>query len=153
MIMHYLPRMQRLFPFMLDMGPQMVSHMLSQLISDNVPVWHSRRLAECVNRKGGNVTYDFFRCRANERIDEVPDGGHWFDRIMTQGEVGDFLRKMSAANPFIRPVTKRFVIANPREMGQRGGIKVEQLVSWQRFFLSLDYLKEGLARLRCNENL
>ena len=70
---------------------------------------------------------------ANDWLDEVPGGGHWFDGIMTEGEVGNFLRNMSAINPFIRPLTKRFVVANPREMGQRGGIKVEQLISWQRY--------------------
>jgi len=104
-----------------------------ELTLDNVPIWHSRRLAESVNRKGGNVTYMSFSQNANERLDEVPGGGHWFDGIMTEGEVGNFLRNMSAINPFIRPLTKRFVLANPREMGQRGGIKVEQLISWQRY--------------------
>ena len=52
---------------------------------------------------------------------------------MTHGQVGDFLRTMSTINPFVRPMTKRFVIANPREMGQRGGIRVEQLVSPERY--------------------
>jgi len=67
------------------------------------------------------------------RLDEVSGSGHWFDGIMTQGEVGDFLRNMTAINPWIRPLTKKFVIANPHKMGQRGGIKVEQLVSWQTY--------------------
>lgn len=70
-------------------------------------------------------------CPTNLRLEEVSGGGHWFDDIMTHGQVGHFLRNMSAINPFVRPVTKRFVIANPREMGQRGDIKVEQLISWQ----------------------
>lgn len=78
------------------------------------------------------MTYMSLNHNANMRLDEVPGGGHWFDGIMTQGEVGNFLRDMTAINPWIRPLTKRFVIANPREMGERGGIKVEQLVSWQR---------------------
>jgi hypothetical protein len=64
-------------------------------------------------------------------LDEVVGGGHWFDGVMTKGQVGDFLRNISAASPFVSRVTKRFVVANPREMGQRGGIKVEQLISWQ----------------------
>src|SRR5271168_5111126 len=133
MITRYLRKMLRRFPFTSGMDLPMVHTSTFELTLDNVPIWHSRRLAESVNRKGGNVTYMSFSQNANERLDEVPGGGHWFDGIMTEGEAGNFLRNMSAMNPFIRPLTKRFVVANPREMGQRGGIKVEQLVSWQRY--------------------
>lgn len=73
----------------------------------------------------------FFHYVINSSFEEVPSSGHWFDNIMTHGKVGDFLRNVSAINPFIRPVSKRFLVANPREMGQRGTIKVEQLISWQ----------------------
>jgi hypothetical protein len=68
-------------------------------------------------------------CRSNQRFDEVPGSGHWFDNIMTEGSVGNFLRNMTSEYPFERPTTHRFVVANPREMGFRGGIKVEQLLS------------------------
>jgi hypothetical protein len=68
-------------------------------------------------------------CRSDQRFDEVPSSGHWFDNIMTEGSVGNFLRKMTSEYPFERPTSHRFVVTNPREMGFRGGIKVEQLLS------------------------
>jgi hypothetical protein len=52
---------------------------------------------------------------------------------MTSGSVGQFLDNVSSAHPFIRPLSTSFLIANPREMGQRGDIKVEQLISWRRY--------------------
>jgi hypothetical protein len=70
----------------------------------------------------------------DERYDEVPGAGHWFDGVMTSGHVGQFLRKYTTGPPFPRPLTQSFVIANPREMGERGDIQVEQLISWQTYF-------------------
>jgi hypothetical protein len=54
---------------------------------------------------------------------------------MTDGQVGEFIRNMSTTSPIVKPITKRFLIANPREMDQRGNIKVEQLMSWQTYSL------------------
>jgi len=48
---------------------------------------------------------------------------------MTEGSVGDFLRNMTSEYPFDRFTSNRFAVTNPREMGSRGGIKVEQLLS------------------------
>jgi hypothetical protein len=83
--------------------------------------------------RGGNITFITIVAGLNIRYDEVPGAGHWFDGIMTSGTVGHFLRNVSSVHPFFRPITKSFLIANPREMGQRGDIKVEQLISWQRY--------------------
>lgn len=54
---------------------------------------------------------------------------------MAEGLIGEYLSDVSSRAPFTTPVTKSFVVANPREMGPRGGIKVEQLISWKRYQL------------------
>lgn len=88
-------------------------------------------------------------CRSDQRFDEVPNSGHWFDNIMTEGSVGKFLQNMTSEYPFERPTSHRFVVANPREMGFRGGIKVEQLLSHAEYgvfkeFLILDWVRSRL---------
>jgi hypothetical protein len=89
---------------------------------------------EAVRNQGGNIScVPMFE--VDDRLDEVPGAGHWFDGVMTSGSVGEFLRNVSSIRGFPRPVTKSFVIANPREMGERGDIQVEQLMSWQTFAL------------------
>jgi len=82
---------------------------------------------------GGNVEYCPVGSKTNARYEEVPDAGHWYDGIMTQGLIGEYLTNISSKPPFTAPITRSFVIANPREMGQRGGIKVEQLISWKKY--------------------
>ena len=85
-----------------------------------------------MRQKGGNVRYAILLTCLIQSFEEIPGGEHWFDGIMTHGLVGDFLQNVSRINPFISRVTKRFLIANPREMSQRGGIKVEQLISLEK---------------------
>jgi hypothetical protein len=86
---------------------------------------------EKVRQGGGNIEYFPRGPEINGRFEEVPGAGHWYDGIMTQGLIGEYLRNISSKSPFTTPVTESFVIANPREMGQRGDIKVEQLISSQ----------------------
>jgi len=100
-----------------------------------VPVWHSRYLVDKISRIGGNVEYYLMGSETNRRYEEVPNAGHWYDGIMTQGLIGEFLTTISSNPPFTAPTTRSFLIANPREMGQRGGIKVDQLVSWKTYLL------------------
>jgi hypothetical protein len=88
---------------------------------------------DAVRQNGGNISF-FFRFWADGRYEEVPGAGHWFDGVMTSGKVGEFFRNLSNTYEYPgipRAVTRAFVIANPREMGERGDIKVEQLISWQ----------------------
>jgi len=72
------------------------------------------------------------RERSNGRLEEVPGEGHWFDGVMTHGETKDFLRDITSHAPSSQFQNVKFVISNPREMGRRGDVTVEQLLTWQR---------------------
>jgi hypothetical protein len=118
---------------MLDMVLLMVCPFPTILKSDNVPVWHSRRLVDAVRQMGGNISFILILL-SDVRYEEVPGAGHWFDGVMTSGKISEFFQNLANTYEYPgipRAITKTFVIANPREMGERGDIKVEQLISWQ----------------------
>jgi len=66
---------------------------------------------------------------------------------MTEGSVGDFLRNMTSKYPFERSTSSRFVVVNPREMGSRGGIKVEQLLSPVEYTCPKSFLDGRLGEI------
>ena len=95
---------------------------------DNVPVFHSRRLNQLISRSNGSSRYV-----------ELEGKGHWFDGVMTSDSLQDFYddvlrRKASTA---ILPDIFDFVVPNSGDLGSKGGIHVDQLISPGR----LGYIK------------
>ncbi|KAA6409819.1 MAG: hypothetical protein FRX48_06431 [Lasallia pustulata] len=87
---------------------------------DNVPVFHSRRLSQLIWQTGSLTEYI-----------EMPGKGHWFDGIMATRSLREFYLKVLGTNEIDPELPQRFtmVVANPGDMGSRGGIIVDQLES------------------------
>ena len=87
---------------------------------DNVPIFHSRRLSQLIGQTGYPTEYI-----------EMPRKGHWFDGIMTTHSLREFYLKVLGRNEIGAELPQRFsmVVANPGDMGSRGGIIVDQLES------------------------
>ncbi|KAF8468375.1 hypothetical protein BDZ91DRAFT_695632 [Kalaharituber pfeilii] len=87
-------------------------------LDDNVPAFHSRRMRLLSSEAGLDTDYI-----------EFPGRAHWWDGVMTDGDIPSFLNYYIDAKPEIPvlPSAFRIVIANPADMGARGGIIVEQL--------------------------
>lgn len=87
---------------------------------DNVPAFHSRRLSQLIGQTGYPTVYV-----------EMEGKGHWFDGIMTTLSLTEFYMKVLGKNEVDPELPRRFtmVVANPGDMGSRGGIIVDQLES------------------------
>ena len=94
-------------------------------LDDNVPVIHTRRLVRLVhewNRNPKSITYD-----------EVPGKGHWFDGILSDQRIQNFLDifldKTINPNLDMPPFPDSFTLTtmNPFSTGTKGGIRILQL--------------------------
>lgn len=87
---------------------------------DNVPAYHSRRLNQLISQTGGFSEYV-----------ELQGAGHWFDGVMTTGPLREFYEYYLAKSRSLPALPMHFsiVVANPAEMGSRGGIVVDQLIA------------------------
>ena len=87
---------------------------------DNVPVYHSRRLRQLIDNSGFSSKYV-----------ELPGKGHWFEGIMATGPMRRFYDDISSIGTSKPILSENFSIVVPSsgDMGTRGGIKVDQLVS------------------------
>ncbi|KAI9877754.1 MAG: hypothetical protein M1830_002919 [Pleopsidium flavum] len=87
---------------------------------DNVPAYHSRRLNQLISQYGGSSQYV-----------ELPKLGHWFDGVMTTAPLRGFYEHYLDRGQDLPelPMIFSIVIANPGDMGSRGGIMVDQLMS------------------------
>ncbi|KAF2006183.1 hypothetical protein P154DRAFT_615539 [Amniculicola lignicola CBS 123094] len=85
---------------------------------DNVPTYHSRFLSQLLFQGGTNSSYH-----------ELPGQGHWFDTIMTTDQMKEFYRKQTASNETLPRKLEEFnfVVADPGDMGSKGGIRVLNL--------------------------
>lgn len=86
---------------------------------DNVSVYHSRRMSQLVSQTGSYSDYK-----------ELEGQGHWFDGVMTTASLCNFydrLLKGVAKKPSL-PRNFTIHIANPANMGSRGGILTDQLI-------------------------
>ncbi len=87
---------------------------------DNVPAFHSRRLRQLISQYGHPSRYI-----------ELPGKGHWFDGVMTTTCLRRFYSEV-LANPSTKPELPYcfdIVTANPADLGSRGGILIDQLIS------------------------
>jgi len=87
---------------------------------DNVPAYHSRRMNQLITQSNGTAAAAYV---------ELKDKGHWFDGVMSTSPLRKFyadILDLQAELPRI-PQSFRIVIANPADMGPRGGLVVDQL--------------------------
>ncbi|KAH7089554.1 hypothetical protein FB567DRAFT_590365 [Paraphoma chrysanthemicola] len=87
-------------------------------IDDNVPAYNSRLLAQQLQLAGANSSYN-----------ELPDKNHYYDGIMTTPVLTDFYYSQARNDAVLPRKLEQFtiVVADPGDMGSKGGIRVLQL--------------------------
>ena len=91
----------------------------------NVPAFHSRRLKQLISEKNSETT---------TRYSELQGKGHWYDGMMTTEPLRKFYEKiLKDPKPPALPLHFSIIIANPAEMGPKGGLIVEQLRTPSQF--------------------
>ncbi len=95
---------------------------------DNVPVYHSRLMSQLLSEAGWPSTYA-----------ELPNEGHWFDGVMTTEPLRNFYNKhlemprriqqqdLMSADATDPLAAFSLIVANPADMGSKGGIQVTYL--------------------------
>lgn len=88
---------------------------------DNVPVFHSRRLHQLIGQ---------FHDERRDTYSEIKGKGHWYEGIMTTPGLIRFYENV-LDEPSIPRLPKRFtiVVADAADLGSRGGIQVDALVT------------------------
>ena len=88
---------------------------------DNVPVFHSRRLHQLIGQ---------FHDQRRDTYSEMKDEGHWYEGIMTTPGLIRFYENV-LKEPSIPCLPKCFtiVVADAADLGSRGGIQVDALVT------------------------
>lgn len=88
---------------------------------ENVPAFHSRRMNQLISQINGNCDHQYV---------ELKGKNHWFEGVMTTVELlafYDILRCEATLTKLPQDFTT--MIANPADMGARGGLLVDQLTS------------------------
>lgn len=90
----------------------------------NVPTFHSRLMNFLLSQRGGNAGYY-----------EIEGAEHYFDGIMTTEPLRKFYQEHIPDGVAITKSLRRFtiVVANPGDMGSKGGITVTQLETPGRY--------------------
>ena len=88
---------------------------------DNVPAFHSRRMNQLISQMNTNSDHQYV---------ELEGKDHWFDGVMTTAPLLEFydIIGREADGPRL-PQAFTIVIANPADMGARGGLIVDQLIN------------------------
>ncbi|KAL6705360.1 hypothetical protein ACN47E_007009 [Coniothyrium glycines] len=88
-------------------------------VDDNVPAYHSRFLGQQLYLAGADSSYN-----------EVPGQNHWWDTIMTTADLLDFYHAQTQSEVVLPRKLQNFsiVVADPGDMGSKGGITVTRLV-------------------------
>lgn len=87
---------------------------------DNVPAYHSRRMSQLITESNSTASAAYV---------ELKDKGHWFDGVMSTLPLREFYAAIlnpQAGLPAL-PQCFSIVVANPADMGSRGGLVVDQL--------------------------
>ena len=87
---------------------------------ENVPVFHSRRMLQLMSPPFDSVPAKYV---------ELEGKGHWFDGIMSTAPLSDFYASVmgSGSERPALPFDFSLTVANPADMGSRGGLVVDQL--------------------------
>ncbi len=88
---------------------------------NNVPAFHSRRMNQLISQMNGESLHQYV---------ELKGESHWFDGVMTTAPLLEFYGLLGREAEWAKlPRNFTIVIANPAEMGARGGLLVDQLIS------------------------
>ena len=88
---------------------------------DNVPAFHSRRMNQLISQMNGDSPHQYV---------ELNGKSHWFDGVMTTVPLLEFYDILGReANWAKLPLKFTVMIVNPAEMGARGGLLVDHLIS------------------------
>ena len=88
---------------------------------NNVPVFHSRRMHELISRTNGDSPHQYV---------ELKGKNHWFDGVMTTIPLLEFYDILGREADWAKlPQDFTIIVANPADMGARGGLLVDQLIS------------------------
>ena len=92
---------------------------------DNVPAFHSRRMNQLISQMNTHSDHQYV---------ELEGKGHWFDGVMTTAPLLEFydILGRKADRPRL-PEEFTIMIANPADMGARGGLIVDQLLNPDQF--------------------
>lgn len=87
----------------------------------NVPVFHSRRMNQLISLTDADSPHQYI---------ELKGRSHWFDGVMTTLPLLDFYDILGREDDWAKlPQHFTIMIANPADMGVRGGLLVDQLIS------------------------
>ena len=89
---------------------------------DNVPAFHSRRLNELISQSAGGIAPKYV---------ELKGKGHWFEGVMSTPSLRVFYRDILRDEATWPKLPQKFtvIVANPADMGPRGSVLVDQLIS------------------------
>ena len=89
-------------------------------VDDNVPAFHSRRMNQLISESNNDSRHEYI---------ELKDRNHWFDGLMSTRPLREFYRNILGGESDLPQLPRSFsiVIANPADMGSRGGLVVDQL--------------------------
>lgn len=89
-------------------------------VDDNVPVFHSRRMSQLISESNNDARQEYI---------ELKDRNHWFDGVMSTQPLRKFYQDILGGYSDLpqSPQSFSIVIANPADMGSRGGLIVDQL--------------------------
>jgi hypothetical protein len=87
----------------------------------NVPAFHSRRMNQLVSQSAKDTSHDY---------SELEGRGHWYDGVMTSLPLRKFYANLLGVGGEPKlPQTFSIVVSNPADMGPRGGLVVDQMIT------------------------
>lgn len=90
-------------------------------VDNNVPAFHSRRMNQLISQMDGDSPHQYV---------ELKGKSHWFDGVMTTVPLLGFYDILGHEGDWAKlPQDFTIMIANPADMGARGGLLVDQLNS------------------------
>lgn len=89
---------------------------------ENVPAFHSRRLNQLIAQTGSGWLCNYV---------ELQGKGHWYDGVMATAPLRKFYTDLLTGDAEWPELPQSFtiVVANPADMGSRGGLAVDQLMA------------------------
>ena len=89
---------------------------------NNVPVFHSRRMKQLTSQVAPDISTKYV---------ELESKDHWFDGVMSTPSLAKFYADLLGDPAGWPELPRKFaiIVANPSNMGPRGGLAVDQLIS------------------------
>ncbi|KAK4687850.1 hypothetical protein P7C73_g2265, partial [Tremellales sp. Uapishka_1] len=115
---------------------------------NNVPPRHSRAIASILSAWEGK------QASSNVTLVEVPKMGHWWDTVLDNDAVKDFIRNLPKRQRTEEDLKRGFTLttANPDESGGRAGIRIRELETpgrLARVEVNVNRVTTGIEGFRC----